>query len=1067
MADLSPELASRIQSLEQSYGDNPGRYFVALAGAWREGGDIARAEEILRENLKRFPGLSAHVLLGRCLADRGAFQEAANEFHYVLSIDSQNLIALRTLAEMASAGGRRAEAERWYNELLAVDPMNVEARAALQQLARTPSAPAAPAEPAGPGWGDVEPAAMDAGVGSDGGEFGMIDLSEPDASPADASGVAADDNAGLEWGDLTLDAPDEAPAPQAAPAGRGGSDGDFDGFGFVDLDADASSSPASQDASSQWMMDGDARQDVGESAAEDAGSLPLLDDDMIDAPLAGADLPLLDLGTSDDDSLVSPEPGAGFGFGEPASGPLDDVGYVAHEQDGHDADAEMVTETMAELYASQGLLAQAADVYRELIGQRGEEPGLVRRLAEIEARMNPESAAGSASAGAFPAFAAETESEETPDWLQSVDAFARGGTEPTLDAGVPGLDLSPAQTDETFAAESEETAASAGELPSFAATDDFPSFEPAASDDLPFLAAADDLPSFAAAGDLPSFAPPASDDLPSFAAADDLPSFAPPADDALPAFEPAADFALPSFEPAADFAQAGSAPEPAGASASADPFADSFAGGFDGAVDVPAAASASAPADAAGDDRQPWQSPSVAETEPVGFDILVIEDEDGAETPAPADVVADMSADWAMAAAPLDDDLDEDEAEADFAPSAPEPIHAEPAEAEPVHAAPAFTAPAFAAPAGAGERTMRGYFASLLAWQPVPAGAPTYELSAEGGAITIEAAQTPAAPAPADAPYEAPSPGVTPVEAPAPDDEPLPYEAPEPEPLPYESPEPEPLPYEAPEAASFDAPAFPAAPSIPTFDAPSFQPPAPAFGEPAPAAQADDEPWAAAAPAPVTEDEPWAAAMPVEATVPDAAAMPGESAPDTAAVPTPDDLPLLDLEEPWAESPAAPREPVDIGAFELADDDAPAAPAPSAASAGDDAEELLPWEMPAEPAAAAAAPEPVAEPAAGAFSFEDFFAGSPAEPAAPPAVPAPATPAAPEPVPFFPSFAEPTPPPTFEEMSPEPAFAAPAPAPTPAPAPAAPTPAAPAAAGGDEEDEDLESFQAWLQSLKR
>lgn len=1040
MADLSPELASRIQSLEQSYGDNPGRYFVALAGAWREGGDIARAEEILRENLKRFPGLSAHVLLGRCLADRGAFQEAANEFHYVLSIDSQNLIALRTLAEMASAGGRRAEAERWYNELLAVDPMNVEARAALQQLARMPSAPAAPAEPAGPGWGDVEPAAMDAGAPSDGGEFGMIDLSAPDASPADASGVAADDDgAGLEWGDLTLD---EAPAPQAAPAPAGGG-GDFDAFGFgsVDLDADGSASPASPDASAQWMMEGPARQDVGESAAEDAGSLPLLDDDMIDAPLAGADLPLLDLGSpADDNSLVSSEPGAGFGFGEPAGGPLDDVGYVAHEQDGHDADAEMVTETMAELYASQGLLAQAADVYRELIGQRGEEPGLVRRLAEIEARMNPEAAAGSASAAAFPAFAPEAESEETPDWLQSVDAFARGVSEPTLDADVPGLEISPAQTDETFAAESEEAAA---ELPSFAASDDFPSYEPAASDDLPFLAASDAFP---------SFAPPAGDDLPSFAAADDLPSFAPPADNALPSFEPADDFA-----PAAGFA-----PEPAGASASADPFADSFAGGFDGAVEVPVAASVSGSAgagsaDAAGDDRQPWQSPSVAETEPVGFDILVIQDEDGAETPAPADVVADMSADWAMAAAPLDDDLDEDEA--DLAASAAGSVHAEPVEAEPVHAAPAFTAPAFAAPAGAGERTMRGYFASLLAWQPVPAGAPTYELSAEGGAITIE-------PAAADAPYEAPSPGAPPIEAPAPDDAPLPYQAPEPEPFPYESPEPEPLPYEspepepqpygAPEAASFDAPAFPAAPAIPAFDAPSFQPPAPAFGEPAPAAQADDEPWAAAAPAPVTEDEPWAA-MPDEATVPDEAALPGESAPDTAAVPTPDDLPLLDLEEPWAETPAAPREPVDIGAFELADDDAPA-PAPSAASAGGDAEELLPWEMPAEPSAAAA-PEPVAEPAAGAFSFEDFFAGSPAETAAPPAVPEPVTPAAPEPEPLFPSFAEPTPPPTFEEMSPEPGFAAPAPAPAP--------PVAPAAAGQDEEDEDLESFQAWLQSLKR
>ncbi|HEY7769919.1 hypothetical protein, partial [Longimicrobium sp.] len=90
MAELSPELASRIQQLETSYAGNPGRFFVALAGAWRDAGEISRAEEILRENLKRHHGLSAHVLLGRCLADRGAHQEAANEFHYVLSIDAQN-----------------------------------------------------------------------------------------------------------------------------------------------------------------------------------------------------------------------------------------------------------------------------------------------------------------------------------------------------------------------------------------------------------------------------------------------------------------------------------------------------------------------------------------------------------------------------------------------------------------------------------------------------------------------------------------------------------------------------------------------------------------------------------------------------------------------------------------------------------------------------------------------------------------------------------------------------------------------------------------------------------------
>jgi tetratricopeptide (TPR) repeat protein len=982
MADLSPELASRVQSLESSYGDNPGRYFVALAGAWREGGDVARAEEILRENLKRFPGLSAHVLLGRCLADRGAFQEAANEFHYVLSIDSQNLIALRTLAEMAAAGGRRAEAERWYNELLAVDPMNVEARAALQQLARAPSAPA---EPAGPAWGDVEPASLPGGGAGDGGEFGMIDLSEPDASPADASGVAADDDAGMgEWGDLALDG-DEAPAaPAAAEAG------DFDAFGFgsVDLDADARTAPsaAAPESSGGWM-DLDARQDVGESAAEDAGGLPLLDDDMIDAPLAGADLPLLDLDdAADDDARVSPvsEPGAGFGFGEPVSGTFDDVSYVAHQEDGHDREAEMVTETMAELYASQGLHAQAADVYRELIRQRGEEPGLVRRLAEIQEQTQVAGSPGY-SATETPSFELDADGG-TPDWLESVDAFARGGTEPVLDAGVPGQDLSPAQTDETLAAEESADAADDG-FPSFASTaDDLPTFD---------TAAGDEFASFEpAGGDFPALDLTPADDL------------------ALsPGYAGSTDFASQTgFAPSA-----GVAPEMAGvaSSTSADPFADSFAGGFDGAAE-PAAA---------GDDRQAWEAPSVAESEPVGFDILVVEDEDGNETPAPSDVVADMSADWAMAAAPLDDD--EEAAEAELAASAsastPELDSDWASDSATAAGVPAFTAPPVAAPGSAGGRTMGGYFASLLAWTPAPAEAPTYEVTADAdGAIIIQAAAP-------DAPAEPATAALPSVDA-----------APA-EPMEFESP-----------AASFDAPAsFPAAPGIPTFDAPAFQPP-PAFSEPSAETPADAEPWAAV-PTPA-DDQPWAA--------------PGESAPEAVSAgddepwaaggesaPAPQDLPLLDLDEPWAE--AAPRDPVDIGAFELADDDASAEPASPAAA---EAEELLPWEMPADPASAA--PEPAAETNAGGFSFEDFFAGAPAEPAPPAAAPqpAPAPPAEAAPA-YIPSFAEPTPPPVFEAPAPPAAFAAPAPPPA--------APAAPAAGAQDEEYEDLESFQAWLQSLKR
>lgn len=990
MADLSPEFASEIQKLEANYASNPGRFFVPLASKWRDAGDVAMAERILRENIGKFPGLSAHVLLGRCLADRGAFPEAANEFHYVLSIDSQNLIALRTLAEMAAAGGKRSEAERWYNELLAVDPMNAEARAALAQLARAGTAPAEPSASAEPGWGDVGGdvgvATIGGGGGDEGGEFGMIDLDVPDASPADASGVAADEPADggmAAWGDLTLDA---SPAPEPTSGSAGSAGGDLDGFGFVDLETE----PASADASPEWT-DVDARQDVGQSAAADLGDLPLLDDGMIDAPLAGADLPFIDAdadagATVDDGGFggLAGEPGAGFGFGEPAPAAAD---HVFHEADGHDADAEMVTETMAELYASQGLLAQAADVYRELIGQRGQEPGLVRRLGEIEARI----------AGGPVEAAPLDDDAGAPDWLESVDAFARGGAEPDraefdIDGGLPALDLTPASSD----------AFSFGT-------------EPDASD----FGAEPEAAGFGAEPDAAEF------------------SIAEPAPSAFSAVEPVAP------------------------SASGDPFADSFSAGFDGAAEPVAADAGSADwagafsadagtatsadagagsadradafsadagaeplpadvgaadggaADGAAEDRQAWEAPTVAETEPVGFDILVVADEDGGEVPASPEVVADVSADWAIAAAPLDDDDEEEPAV---------PIAA---------AAPAYTPPA------PGVRTMRGYFSSLLTWQPVPAETATYEISAEGGTLTIEAAEPDApstdAPGSDEAPSAAPS-----FDAPAADATPSFDAAPSAEPAQPVADE-EPAPWEA----AAPPPAFPAAPDIPTFQAPAFQPPA--FAEPEAPAAGDDEPWAAAS----AEDEPWAA--------------PGESAPAASGEPAPADLPLLDLEEPWAETPAAP---VDIASFELAEDAAPAPaaePTPSAepASAGTDAqaEELLPWEVPADPAAAPQAP--AASDAGGGFSFEDFFSGTPSAPAAPssgaaepppePPVRAAETPA------FIPSFAEPTPPPVFEAPAPPPAPAAP-------PAAAA---AAPQAGGQDEDDEDLESFQAWLQSLKR
>jgi len=409
MPEISPELAARIETLKASHAENPARFFMPLASAYREAGEVGKAEELLRDNLKRHPGyLSAHVLLGRCLADRGAYAEARNEFQYVLSVDGQNLIALRTLGDMAAQGGDVGEARRWYGELLSVDPMNTEARQSLAGLEHLPAAPASP------------PPAEEQGG------FGMVEIA-PHAAEAELPHAGHDDPGA--WGAISLDGPSAEPAGAASSSSD---DGGFDAldFGAVDLDVPVEPAPAAPEPA------GEVPAAPTFETAESAGGFDAwgsVDDAQLDI----------------DDGGVEPLPLENFYEDEPAPA-------AAHHDD-HEDHGEVVTETIAELYAQQGFPDRAAEVYRELITRRGEEPALVRRLAELEARtgaaQEPAEAGG---AGGFEEFGAidldvptpglppadftpaPTELGEAPAWLESVDSFLSAGSAgppATADAG--------------------------------------------------------------------------------------------------------------------------------------------------------------------------------------------------------------------------------------------------------------------------------------------------------------------------------------------------------------------------------------------------------------------------------------------------------------------------------------------------------------------------------------------------------------------------------------------------------------------------------------------------------
>ncbi|HEX2094897.1 MAG TPA: tetratricopeptide repeat protein [Longimicrobiaceae bacterium] len=323
MAEVPSELVAEVRKLERYHAENPqGRYFVPLANAYRGMGEVDQAEALLREGLRRHPDyLSAHIVLGRCLADRGATGEAVGEFRYVLSVDPQNLIALRSLGELAVAGGRSDEAARWYRELLAVDPMNEDARQALESLeaAADEQIPGGAAE-----WGrnEAEIPAGDLGTvqdplgwGPEGGDAGA-------ASPADT----ADDT--LSWGEISLEAdtpPGEAPGEETSPELYGGID-------------------------------------LGEIEMTDAGT----------GATGGAEA----------------WSGGGTGEWDPLAGGAVDLDPHAYGAPEEMDDGEVVTETIAELYARQGFYDRAAEVYRELIRRRGGDAVLEDRLREMELRAN-------------------------------------------------------------------------------------------------------------------------------------------------------------------------------------------------------------------------------------------------------------------------------------------------------------------------------------------------------------------------------------------------------------------------------------------------------------------------------------------------------------------------------------------------------------------------------------------------------------------------------------------------------------------------------------------------------
>jgi tetratricopeptide (TPR) repeat protein len=485
---------SEIEKLEQRYRENPDQWFAALADSYRKAGSLDLALDVVRAGLAKRPNyVSGHIVLGRCLLQQPDDAAATQAFEQVLSLDRENVIALKALSEIAERGGRLDDAQRWLTRLLEVDPMNEEAEQALAQLQRAEPAGAAAQPPAAveatpaPGATPAEPtevpqaaavnevtdeaAAESTTQGQpDSYEGFVLERSEEALSPEGALEPAHLDDApeapssaeALTDAEALASPPGQEPVEEAAaadatmapPAG-------LEPSGFT---ADAAEPVAPAEGIESMAFEPPAPGEVVQApelepmeftpppheaaAQEPAGAgtdAKPFDDQLgwgtgerVSGQVSGADL---DAAEHAHESTLEPVLQAPSGpeatqpaQGEPEERSEGDLPLIFPEEaapssgggmrDGEPppgAEAEpVVTETMAELYVKQGLMAEAREIYRKLVARRPKDPALAARLAALESGATEAAAAAAAGVKRSRLTAAETGGASVRDFLSQV-----------------------------------------------------------------------------------------------------------------------------------------------------------------------------------------------------------------------------------------------------------------------------------------------------------------------------------------------------------------------------------------------------------------------------------------------------------------------------------------------------------------------------------------------------------------------------------------------------------------------------------------------------------------------
>jgi len=132
---MAERFEGEIDDLYQKWISSPSAVVGArLADRLRQTGRLDEAAEVAGQGLEEWPtNLSLQVVLGRCHLDGGKLEDARKAFMEVRSKDPLNLVALRSLAEIAMSQERWDDAVEVIEEYLFENPTDEEAEQLLEK----------------------------------------------------------------------------------------------------------------------------------------------------------------------------------------------------------------------------------------------------------------------------------------------------------------------------------------------------------------------------------------------------------------------------------------------------------------------------------------------------------------------------------------------------------------------------------------------------------------------------------------------------------------------------------------------------------------------------------------------------------------------------------------------------------------------------------------------------------------------------------------------------------------------------------------------------------------------